>query len=250
MNPFEAHNIQHLSPSTLNTFAASPAMFVLEKVLKRRLPVGAAAHRGTAAEAGVAMGLLNPDAKLEDCVAEAEAVFRQKTALSGDPRKDKEADALPGLVEQGLLALRPYGIPSSTQGKVEWFVEGIEVPIIGFYDFIWQDHGIIVDLKTQLALSSEIKTGHARQVALYTVAISDNLDARLAYVTPKKSAVYKLENVRAHVGALERMAKACREFLAVSSDPQRLAAMVSPDVESFYFSPPAARQAAFEVFGV
>lgn len=250
MNPFEAHGIEHLSPSTLNTFAAAPAMFVMEKLLKRRQPVGAAAHRGTATEAGVVKGLLDPTASLADCITEAETIYRQKTALSGDHRNDKEGEALPGLVEQGLLALRPYGIPTKTQGKVEWRVDGIEVPVIGFYDFIWEQHGIIVDLKSQLALSSSIKTSHARQVALYSAAISDNLDARLCYATPKKHAVYKLENVREHVAALDRLAHILRRFLSVSADPQELAGIVAPDIESFYFAPPAARQAAFEVFGI
>lgn len=250
MNPFEAHGIEHLSPSTLNTFAAAPAMFVLEKLLKRRQPVGAAAHRGTAAEAGVLAGIMSPDAPLEACVSEAMTVFREKTALSGDPRRDKEAEAIPGLVEQGILALRSYGPPSHWQAKVEWHVDGIEVPIIGFCDFFWKDHGIIVDLKTQLALASEIKTSHARQVALYAAAMSDNMDARLCYCTPKKSAVYRLENVREHVRALERLAHTMRRFLSVSADPQELAGIIAPDIESFYFAPPAARQAAFEVFGI
>ena len=47
MNPFETHGIQHLSPSSCNTFVSSPAMFVLQKVLKRTPPVGAAAFRGS-----------------------------------------------------------------------------------------------------------------------------------------------------------------------------------------------------------
>lgn len=250
MNPFETHGIPHLSPSTLNTFAASPAMFVLEKILKQRQPVGAAAHRGTATEAGVVKGLLDPAAPLADCVAEAEQVFRQRMALTSDPRADKEADALPGLVEEGLKALRPYGVPTQTQGKVSWNIEGIEVPVIGYFDFFWEQHGIIVDLKSQLALSSSIKTSHARQVALYSAAISDNLDSRLAYVTPKKSAVYALENVREHVRALEQIARTMRRFLSLSTDPHELAGLVCPDLESFYFSPPQARAAAFATWGI
>ena len=35
------------SPSSLNLFAASPAMFVMERVLGIRQPVGVPAHRGT-----------------------------------------------------------------------------------------------------------------------------------------------------------------------------------------------------------
>jgi hypothetical protein len=31
----------------------------------------------------------------------------------------------------GLAELRPYGRPSATQGKIEWQVEGLQVPLIG-----------------------------------------------------------------------------------------------------------------------
>ena len=50
---------QH-SPSSLNLFAASTAMWVLEKVLGEKQPVGVPAHRGAAVEDGVTFGLLNP----------------------------------------------------------------------------------------------------------------------------------------------------------------------------------------------
>jgi hypothetical protein len=39
--------------------------------------------------------------------------------------------------------------------------------IVGYFDYEWQQHGIIVDLKTTEKLPSSIKIPHARQVALY-----------------------------------------------------------------------------------
>ena len=59
MNPFAKYGIEHLSPSQCNLFVASPAMYVMERCLKLRSPVGAAAHRGTAVEAGVVHDLCN-----------------------------------------------------------------------------------------------------------------------------------------------------------------------------------------------
>ena len=52
MNPFDRHGIDHLSVCQLNLWAAAPAIWVMERLLGRRAPVGAAAHRGTAVEAG------------------------------------------------------------------------------------------------------------------------------------------------------------------------------------------------------
>lgn len=246
MNPFEIHGLEHLSPSTCNLFVASPAMFVQEKLMKKRSPVGAAAHRGTSVEEGIAQALNGATADV--AVKAAQDKFSVLTALSGDPRREKEEGAIADMVRVGMKELLPYGKPSSAQGKIEYKVEGLAVPMIGFYDFEWADHGILIDLKTTHALPSKISTNHARQVALYCAARGDNLDARLCYVTPKKSAVYHLENVRQHVEALGVIALTIQRFLSLSKDPHELAGIVCPDVDSFYFADPLARQAAFDIW--
>lgn len=235
--------IERHSPSSLNLFAASPAMYVLERVLGHRQPVGAPAHRGTAVEAGVAMGLLDPKASLEACAAEAEKTFDTVSALSGDPRRADYRATIPAMVAMALSELRPYGIPSGTQGFVSWQPPEINLPLVGYYDFEWADHGIIVDLKTTERMPSAVKVGHARQVALYA---SDNTDARLTYTTPKKSTTYRLENKREHRAALVEIAKRVEAFLALSDDPDFFLKITAPDLESFYWTSPAARQLAFE----
>lgn len=250
MNPFEAHGIDHLSPSQVNLFCASPALWVMERVLKRKSPVGAAAHRGTAAEDGIVAGLKDPGKSDDDCAEIAVSKFRALTALSRDPGRDKEGAALPLIVREGLRELRPYGLPSHTQGKIEHRFDGLSVPVIGYFDLRWEQHGIVLDIKTQLRLNSSIKVGHARQVSIYKAAISDNLDARISYVTDKKAATYTLENHREHVAALHKIALTMQRFVALSRDPQELAALVIPDTDSFYFNDPTTRQNAFEVFGV
>ena len=47
------------SPSSLNLFAAEPAMFVLERIMGIKQTVGVPAHRGVAVEDGVTAGLAN-----------------------------------------------------------------------------------------------------------------------------------------------------------------------------------------------
>jgi len=248
VNPFEAHGIEHLSPSSCNTFIASPAMFVLQKCLKRSMPVGAAAFRGTAVEHGVSLGLNGTSEA--DAIKAAQDNFSALSALSSDPRRDKEADSIADMVKVALAELRGYGPPTSSQGHVSYEVEGLAVPLIGYYDFEWENHGVLTDLKTSHALPSAIKINHARQVALYRAARGDNLSARVTYVTSKKSATYALENPREHIATLGKIALAVQKFLSVSSDPMELASMVVPDVDSFYFNDPASRQAAFDIWGI
>lgn len=250
MNPFEAHGLTHLSASSINSFCSSPALWVMEKLLKRSAPVGAAAHRGTAAEDGIVAGLLDPNKTDDDCTQIALSKFRTLAALCKDHNKDKEAAALPGIVKQGLAELRPYGAPSKTQGKIEVRLPDLLVPVIGYYDLLYENHGIIIDIKTQLRLASSIKVGHARQVSLYKVGLGDNLDARISYLTDRKAATYTLENHRAHIDALHSIAMRMQRFLALSTDANELAGLVAPDVDHFFFSDPITRQNAFEVFGV
>jgi hypothetical protein len=240
---FERH-----SPSSLNLFCASTSMFVLERILGRRQPVGAPAHRGTAVEDGVTIGLMNPDAPLESCVEVALKKYDTITALSGDKRREDYRATILDMVKSALEELRPYGIPSHCQQFVEWKPEGLRYPIVGYLDYRWEQHGIVVDLKTTEKLPSSIKIPHARQVALYATATGDNVDARLTYCTPKKRATYQLENVRDHLNALHQIALRCEAFLALSDDPQFFTRITAPDFESFYWGGQA-RQIGFETWG-
>lgn len=248
MNVFEQHGIDHLSPSSCNRFVASPALFVMEKLLKRAGTTGAGAHRGTSVEAAVAHGLMNQTAPLAECVNIAIEKFKTLTSLSVDPRVEKEFENLAGYVEVGLKSLRPYGIPTSMQGKIEMTFDNLSVPILGFYDFEFAGSNLLIDLKTSATLSSKISASHARQVALYAAA--RKVDARIAYVTPRKSAVYGLESVDEHLKALVNIGVAIQKFLSQSADPMELASMVVPDIDSFYFNDPLTRAAAYDIWGI
>lgn len=239
MNGFEKHRVAHLSPSSLNLFAAEPAMWVMERLLGHRSPVGCAAHRGTASETGTAAGLVDPRMDLAECQAIGLAEFDRLAALSSDPKKDKERDAVPGIIKTALAELRQYGVPSGLQGKVVHEFPGLP-PVLGFWDFQWTDSGITVDLKSQLKLSSDISPAHARQVALYVH--NTNMEARVCYATPAKVGVYRLEDASAHMNALLNVAQRLGRFLAISNDPQELAGIVCPNFESFYWNPQARAQ--------
>lgn len=231
------------SPSSLNLFAAAPALFVLEKIKGVRSTVGPAAFRGTAVEKGVAHGLVNPECDIAECAQIAQDEFSKLASLSVDPRKDKIASEIPAMVEQAIEALRPYGVPDALQESHEWKPEGLKYPIFGYSDFRWNDSGIIVDLKTTGAMPSEIKPSHARQVAFYC---GDNMDGRICYVSPKKNAVYNLENTKLHRDALFRIALACERFMELSDDPDFFINITSPDLESFYWSAPDTRALAWK----
>ena len=248
-NPFEVHGIYNVSPSSCNSFVAQPALWVMERVLRKKSPPGAPMHAGTAAEKGIVAGLQNPTASPDFAVEVAMKEWRTLTALCGDPRVAKYNEAIPKMVALGLEHLRPYGAPSHTQGKIEHHVPGLAVPFIGYFDLEWEKDGILTDIKTTMRMPAEVKLAHARQVALYKHAISDNLDGRVTYVTDKKVETYRVDDTHLHLKALEKIAFTMQRFLALSKDPHELAALVLPDYESFYWNDASVRARGLEVWG-
>lgn len=256
-SPFARHGIDHLSASSLNLWAAQPALWIMERLLGRRTPLGIPAARGKAVEHGVHVGLLDPSKTVEECAVEAEREFSRSTALAGDPRRDEERSKIAGYVRGALSELRQYGIPDAYQHRVEVNLDDVPVPIIGFIDWRFAQHGLIVDLKTSERFPSGISNGHGRQGAVYASA-HGNFGMRFAYAKPapgKKDAqqvkVYEMsgDDVRHHLAALRVIALSLGRFLAVSNDARELAGLIVPDFDSFWWSDPSARAAGRDVFG-
>jgi hypothetical protein len=232
------------SPSSLNLYATCPSAFCLERIMGIKQLVGAPAHRGVAVEYGVTHGLLDPGASLTDCTSRAQDRYRVLMALSGDHRREEYELAIYDMVKQALEALRPYGVPTSTQDFVEWRPEGLLLPIVGYLDYAWDQHGVIVDLKTTERLPSEIRVSHARQVALYCK--SGDIKGVLTYVTPKKYASYELENISQHREALRRIALGVESLLALSNDVEYFKRLFVPDLEHYMWNTPEMRALAWE----
>lgn len=251
MSAFETHGIDHLSASSLNTYAAAPALWVMERLLKKRGSISCAAHRGTATEHGVSLGLFDPQMPLAAAQAAALKEYDRLTALTTDPNRQKERDIIEGCVEQALAALRPYGVPDrpgeEVQHKVSIQIEGVPVPIIGYKDFHWGAKNITVDLKTQHRLQSDISPAHCRQGAVYVH--NTNGEMRFAYVTPKKFGVLRLDDPKTHMDALRQIATRLEKFLALSKDPLELASLVVPAYDSFYWNSPDVREYGRQVYG-
>ena len=256
-NSFTRHGIDHLSPSSLNLWAAEPALWVMERLLKRRSPTSAPAVRGRAAELGIQVGLLDPTLPVTDCVLAAQTTFDREMALSGDERREAERQKLAGYVEHGLAELRQYGVPSAYQEKVSLSLEGVPVPTIGFIDWRFDQHGLVVDLKTAERLPSSISDSHGRQGAVYARA-QGNYGMRFAYVKPvagkkdgRSVAVYEMssDDITRHLEALRQIATRLGRFLALSDDPHELAGLLVPDYDRFYWNNATTRANGATVYG-
>lgn len=253
MNAFERHGITHLSASSVNLFIAQPALWCASYLMKRRTPVGPAAHRGTAIEAGVEAGLFDPELPVAECQKIALAKYHSMTRLSADARIEKERATIAPSVEVALAELRQYGLPAPTedgqrQHKLCVDVPGVAVPVWGFLDFFWPAHGIIGDLKTTAKIPSEIGDAHARQGALYT-RHGSNLEVRMAYVSAKKISVYVVTDIARHLASFTQAAQAIERLLSLSDDAEHLTRCFAPDLSSFYWGDQSAQRIAHEIWG-
>lgn len=252
MTAFERHGITHLSASSVNLFISQPALWCASYLMGKRTPVGPAAHRGTAIEAGVEAGLFDPQMPVEEAQRIAREKYHTLTRLNADPRVEKEREVIEPSVAVALAELRQYGVPDKPtdgrQHKLELTVPGVPVPVWGFLDFIWPDHGIIGDLKSVGKIPSSISGAHARQGALY-LQHGSNLQMRFAYVTAKKMAVYVLEDAASHLASFVQAAQAIERLLSLSDDGEALTRCFAPDLSTFWWGDASAKRIAKEIWG-
>jgi hypothetical protein len=254
---FEKHGVAHLSASSLNLWATEPAVWLMERLLGHRSPPSALMARGRAVEDGVHAGLMDAALPAEACVKRALATYDREMTLNPDERRDSERTLIPGYVEHGLGELRQYGVPSAYQDRCELRLDDVPVPLIGFIDWRFDEHGLIVDLKTSERLPSAISLSHACQGAIYARA-HGNYGMRFAYVKPtagKKDGravvVYELERteIDRQLAALREIALRLERFLALSTDARQLCGLIVPDYERFHWTNPVTRARGAEVFG-
>jgi hypothetical protein len=256
-NSFTRYGIEHLSASSLNLWATEPAVWAMERLMGHRSPPSAQMARGKAVEHGVHAGLLDPARPIDECAAQAVKAFDRDMALVPDDRRDSERESIPGYVGCGLGELRQYGIPTAYQDRVELRLDDVPVPVVGFIDWRFDDHGLIVDLKTSERLPSAISLSHARQGAVYARA-HGNYGMRFAYVKPaagKKDGraviVYELDRIEIdrQLAALRQIALRLERFLALSNDPAELCGLIVPDYERFHWTNPITRARGAEIYG-
>ena len=222
--------------------------------------------RGIAGEDGVAAALANPDMEIEEAIAISESVLKSNTSggkITGskfDPDEVEKTRQLlagystsrmeyPGVVRNAVEALRPYGKPSSAQERIEVMLEGVPVPITGFKDFSYDDHGVEVDLKCPAKLPSYMAAEHRLQGAIYWAA-SGNRAQRFCYATAKEAQILELDadTCRTALRTAAGIAQTLERFLSISNDPAELAALVIPDYSGFRWSEPQIEEAQ-KIFG-
>jgi len=185
MNPFEAHGIDHLSPSSLNLFIRQPGLWARRYLDKQKDPGNFWMWRGNAVEKGYVAYLRSFD--VETSYDVAQRAFAEEVAANNaqGPAAEKEALLIETMLDQCLLWTPPSNL-NAAQIEIEYWFGNIPVPIKGWVDLAFE--GIDVDLKTKLRCPSKPDPEHVRQVSLYRAA--RNRAGALLYVTDKRRAYF------------------------------------------------------------
>lgn len=236
MNGFQRHGIDHLSASSINLFTNAPDVWVMQYLFGKRTPAGPAMWRGIAVEDGVVAALAG-DA-LEDATLMAEDLFDRKIMI-GDEASAKERAMIKPMIEQAVDALAPYGKPvfsdDGSQVKISITAkgDGWEIPVIGFLDLVYPEHGLVIDLKTTNRIPSQMSAEHQLQRAIYSGAMG-NSAVKFLYASPKKTAMLEDGDVAETLARAKVQITRMEAFLR-KLDAEEAKAIVPTNFNSFYW---------------
>ena len=233
---FQAHGIKHSSISQINKWIGSPSVWVSEYLFKFRSPASPAMWRGIFTEQAVA-DTITGKMKIDEAIKNALKDFDGKT-LFDDGSSAKERANIDPMTRLAVEALEPYGkpdFPEDGQHRVSMDAkgDGWKLEFMGFIDFKYPQHGLIVDLKTTLKMPSVMSIGHQRQRAFYQKS-NGNTDVKFLYVTPKKCEFKDDGDVNELMAEIKTHLTRQEAFLRLG-DKELLRSIVPVDPDSFYW---------------
>lgn len=247
MNGFERHGIGHLSASSINLWINAPDIWVAKYLHGLKQVFGPAPKRGQCVETAVHMALTGAD---EDKALKAGLDAFDREFMFADQDTSKERDLIEPMMQQALAELRQYGEPEAggdEQHKISISAvgDGWKIPVIGFLDLTYPNHGLVVDLKTTMRIPSQMSPEHQLQRAIYATA-RGNESVRFLYVSAKKSSWLEdgdpaeiMRRLKTHITRLER-------FLARHNADDALACVPHNDTSFYWRGDETAR---LEMFG-
>ena len=247
MNGFERHKEAfvsktipeiHLSPSTYSKIVDAPDVFIAEKLFGKKGVFGPAPLRGIVIEDAV-KDVTYHDMKIDEAIKKAEDAF-DKRMLFGDVITQKERDMIDPCTRLAVEALEPYGKPDfGEDGKqhsirLNCKTDNFSIPFVGYLDFVYPEHGLIIDLKTTTIIRKVMTTSHQVQRAIYQKA-NGNMGCKFLYVTPKRYEFKMDGDVKEILADVKTQTIRIEKFLN-SGDKNHLRNIVPVKPDSFYWN--------------
>ena len=231
-NPFAVHNINYLSPSSINTFIGDKPLWMMRYLFGVKSSSGAGAVRGIAEEYALAE-------KYEKGFFDFKALDTKFIALcceSGvdlnDGKTLKEKDALKGfgtVLDENFK----YENLETYQERLRLKLRTCLCLIMGYVDFLFKDK--IVDLKTTNRMPSNPTEAQKRQMAMYSMAYPKK-SVDLFFASSKQHKVFTLSNLTKYKKQLKNVAFTIQRFLSLSDDKHELASFEYPNFDKWEWS--------------
>jgi hypothetical protein len=234
MSTLEWHGIDHLSASSLNLWMANPREWAVRYLAKEPPEEpDPAMWRGTAVEAGLATLLRTGSIERARNAAADTFELNAVGELSDDVEAERRLIFV--MLDRASIWTPPSELAAS-QVRIEHWLDGIQVPLIGFLDFAFSTD-IDVGLKTTRACPSRPRGNHVRQVALYRAARSRR--GGLLYVTDKRVAYFEVhdEDAKAALDDLRAAALSLSQFLSKVRDADDALACLPYNPDDFRTTP-------------
>ena len=240
-NGFERHNIDHLSASSINLWANAPDVWVMQYLHGLRTPMGAAAWRGICTEDAVVQILMGDHEAAS--IDQALAKFDKRFPI-GDEKTSAERARIKPMVQLAIEELIEFGKPEfpevedgeNNQEKISITAkgDGWSIPVIGYLDLVFPQHGVVIDLKTTGRIPSTMSAEHQLQRAIYSKA-KGNMAVKFLYVSEKKTSMLEdgdptelLAQAKVQISRIEAFLRHC--------DKDTAKAIVPVQPSSFYWS--------------
>lgn len=241
-DPFEHHQLNHLSASQINEYIASPAKWLLRVSGYRDNSGGPPMWRGIAVDQAISHGLENPNLSDEEVVDYALGIYKERhsegleTSSFDEAKVEKEKESLSGYLAAAMPHYRSLGPPIESQSKIVIDIEDVPVPIVGYIDLLYE--GVVRDIKTVSRLPSRVPSYTCRQLAIY--ANATNSIPIVDYVhctkTSQQLVVMPVPDHASHWKMVVKTAKNMTKLLSISSDIEEIAGLLMPDFDDWRWS--------------
>ena len=238
MSGFTDHGITHSSASSINKWIEASDAWVSHYLYNNRGSSSSAMWRGIFTEQAVA-DTITEKSNIDDSIAKAVSDFDTKVMFDDDGSAAKERENIEPMTRLAAEALEPFGKPvfpdDGSQHKVSMKAtgDGWELDFIGYLDFKFPEHGLIVDLKTTMRMPSVMSKPHQRQRAFYQKS-SGNTVVKFLYVTPKRRAFKEDGDVGELMAEIKTPLTRQEAFLRLG-DKELLKRIVPVNPDSFYW---------------
>lgn len=242
MNGFEKHGLNHTSASQINTWANAPCVWVARYLYGKKGSFGLAARAGILVEDAV-VAVLTGQMSAEQATEQATKTYNKAAAIGASSAELKRGAGIPGMIELALAELDQYGTPEFDGGVINGFKQkrtelmchgdGYSLPITGYIDFDYPQHGLTVDLKTTMAAPKNMSKEHSRQGAIYKRAMGNHA-MKFLYVTPTKAVWHEIEDDGPILAEVKQLLNRQEKFLHL--DKETIRDIIPVQTSTFYWT--------------